>query len=68
MAVHLLLPTNRKSDVPIDLFARAVAAHIPEAAKAGAILPDGTDGLLWVPVAAAGPVERASLETWMAGP
>jgi len=67
-APHLLLPTNRRPDVPVDLFARAVAAHIPEATRAGAILPDDADGLLWVPVAAAGPVERESLETWMATP
>jgi hypothetical protein len=67
-APHLLLPTNRRPDVPVDLFARAIAAHIPEATKAGAILPDDADGLLWVPVAAAGPIERESLETWMASP
>jgi len=67
-APHLLLPTSRRPDVPVDLFARAVAAHIPDAVTAGAILPDESDGLLWVPVAAAGPIERASLETWMADP
>lgn len=67
-APHLLLPTNRRPDVPVDLFARAVAAHLPEAAKAGVILPDETDALLWVPVVAAGPVERESLEAWMASP
>jgi hypothetical protein len=67
-APHLLLPTSRRPDVPVDLFARALAAHVPEAAKGGAILPDPVDGLLWVPVAAAGPIERASLEAWMAGP
>ena len=52
----------------VDLFARAFAAHVPEAATAGAILPDQVDGLLWVPVAAAAAIERASLEAWMAGP
>ncbi len=39
-APHLLLPTNRVPDVPVDLFARALAARIPAATKAGAVLPD----------------------------
>lgn len=67
-APHLLLPTNRRPDVPVDLFGRALAARLPEAAKAGAIVPDATEGLLWVSIAAAGPIDRASLEAWMARP
>jgi hypothetical protein len=66
-APHLLLPTSRRPDVPVDLFARALAARLPAGSRAVAVLPDG-DGLLWIPVAAAGPVERASLEAWTAAP
>jgi hypothetical protein len=64
-APHLLLPTSRRPDVPVDLFVRALAARVPEAARAGAILPVD-DELFWAPVSAAGPVERDSLEAWMA--
>jgi hypothetical protein len=67
-APHLLLPTNRRPDVPVDLFGRALAARVPEATKGGAILPDATAGLFWVSIAAAGPIDRASLEAWMARP
>ena len=68
-APHLLLPTSRRPDVPVDLFARALAGQITEAKGAGAVLPDDTpDGLLWIPIWAAGPIERESLEAWTAGP
>jgi hypothetical protein len=60
-APHMLLPTSRGPDVPADLFASALAARLPEAARAGAVVPDEGQGLLWVPVVAAGPVEREAL-------
>jgi len=67
-APHLLLPTTRRPNVPVDLFARALAAHVPGAKGGGAVVPDPAGGLDWVPIAAAGPIERASLEAWMASP
>ena len=67
-APHLLLPTSRRPDVPLDLFARALAARVPGCPGGGAVLPEPTGGMLWVPIAAAGPIERASLEAWMASP
>ncbi len=68
-APHLLLPTSRKPDVPVDLFGRALAGQIAEAKAGGAVLPDDiSDGLLWIPIWAAGPIERESLEAWTAGP
>jgi len=65
-APHLLMPTSRRPDVPVDLFARALAARVR--GTPGAVLPDPAGGILWVPVAAAGPIERASLEAWTASP
>jgi hypothetical protein len=63
-APHLLLPTNSRPDVPIDLFARALATQVAAPTNAGVVLPDAADGLLWIPVAAAGPIDRESLEAW----
>ena len=67
-APHLLLPTTHRPDVPADLFARALAAHVPGATVGGVVVPDPAGGLDWVPIAAAGPIERAALEAWTASP
>jgi hypothetical protein len=67
-APHLLMPTSRRPEVPVDLLARALAAHVPGAPGVAAVLPDPAGGMFLVSVAAAGPIERASLEAWMASP
>jgi hypothetical protein len=63
-----LLPTSRGPDVPVDLFARALAARVPDPARAAAVLPDERGGVVWVPTTAAGPIDRDVLEAWVLRP
>jgi len=63
-APALLVPTHREPGVPADLFAEALAMRLGRGPWA--VLPDD-GGLIAVPLAAAGPVSRARLETWLGG-
>jgi hypothetical protein len=68
-APGLLVPTNRIPGVPLDLFAEALRPKLPAGGGPWAVVPrPGGAGLTTVATAAAGPIGRAQLEAWLAGP
>ena len=63
-APGLLLPTNRVPAVPLDLFARALAARLPGGGPWAVVPRDGA-GTTAVCLAAAAPVARPRVEAWL---
>jgi hypothetical protein len=62
-APGLLVPTSRVPGVPMDLFAAALAARLP--GGPWAVGPRAPDGLTAVSLAAAGPLSRVGLASWL---
>src|SRR5689334_11719291 len=60
-APRLLVPTSRAPDVPLDLFAEALAARLPRVGGPWAVFPGGDGGLTVISLAAAGVLDRAAL-------